>query len=58
MFLRNGTLDVFISDHLLLDYMRFKQTECNLQIGRDFGSIGFALGLAKTLSSEEKVHKI
>ncbi len=55
-FSRNGSLDVYISDHLILNYLRLKQTDCNLQItGKDFAVTGYVFGFNKNLKAEAKV---
>lgn len=54
---RNGTLDVYISDNILLNYLRYIQTDCNLKLtGDEFSTTGYALGMSKTeMSAKEKV---
>jgi ionotropic glutamate receptor NMDA 3A len=52
---RNGSLDVYISDQILLNYMRFKETNCNLKItGENFAETGYAFGLGNEMSVSEK----
>lgn len=53
----NGSLDVYLSDYLALDYMIYKQTDCSLSLTKeDFVTNGYSFGLSKTLiNSEEKV---
>ena len=57
VFARNGSLDVYLSDYLTLNYMRYKLTDCSLEItGDDFGTSGYSLGFSKELKIEKKVN--
>ena len=45
-----------MSDSILLNYMRYIQTDCNIKTtGSEFSSTGYALGMSKQMTSEEKV---
>ena len=47
-----------MSDHILLNYLRYMQTDCNLKItGDEFGTTGYSLGMSKDMTTEEKVLK-
>ena len=47
-----------MSDHVILNYMRFKQTNCNLKItGNQYAKTGYSLGLNKNMKQEEKVYE-
>lgn len=50
----NGSLDVYLSDYLSLDYMVFKQTDCSLKIrDKNFATSGYALALSKQLVAHQ-----
>ena len=53
---RNESLDVYISDQLLLNYLKYKDTSCNLQIvSGDISYTGYAFGMSKSMNDDEKV---
>lgn len=45
-----------MSDNILLNYMRYIQTDCNIKTtGSEFSTTGYALGMSKQMTNEEKV---
>jgi hypothetical protein len=44
-----------MSDKVLLEYLRYRQTDCDLKLSADFGTTGYSLALSKMLNSDVKV---
>jgi len=56
---RNQSIDAYISDYLFLNYLRLKQTDCDLQMAVDeFFVNGYALAFSKQIKQKEKVAKL
>ncbi len=49
----NKTIDVYMSDNEVINYLKYLQPECDLKItGKPFGVNGYAFGIQKKLKAE------
>lgn len=56
---RNQSINAYISDYLILNYLRLKQTDCDLQMVVDeFFLNGYALAFSKHIKQKEKVAQL